>query len=243
MSTLDIRLAGQFGDLGLDADLCLPAYGVTALIGPSGAGKTTLLRCIAGLSKAQGQVTVAGVVWQDADRVMPTHRRGVGYVFQEPSLLTHLSVRKNLVFAARRAPAAPGPDMETVAAMMGLDGLMDRAPDRLSGGERQRVAIGRALLSKPRLLLMDEPLSSLDDDSKQAILPYLETLHRDLRLPVIYVSHDAREIARLADRVVRMERGRTGPVTPARRDGLDGLGDHQVRDLARAALAAGLTPP
>lgn len=243
MSGLAITLQGRFGDLSLDAGLTLPDEGLTALTGPSGSGKTTLLRCIAGLARAEGRVEVGGRTWQDQGRFTPTHLRGVGYVFQEPSLLAHLSVRGNLAFAARRAPPGPGPSLDSVVAMLGLAALIDRAPKRLSGGERQRVAIGRALLSKPALLLMDEPLSSLDADSKAEVMPYLETLHRELRLPVIYVSHDAQEVARLADRVVRMERGRTGAVTPASRDALGALSGRQIRDLARAALAAGLTAP
>lgn len=242
MSGIEIRLSGRFGALSLDADVTLPAEGVTALVGPSGAGKTTLLRCLAGLARAEGRISVAGEAWQDGGLFLPTHRRGVGYVFQEPSLLGHLSVRGNLAFAVRRAPPGPGPNLAEAARMLGLDHLLDRSPKRLSGGERQRVAIARALLSRPRLLLMDEPLSSLDADSKAEVLPYLETLHRALRLPVIYVSHDAQEVARLADRVVRIERGRTLGVTQANRDALDTLTPQQVRDLARAALAAGIQP-
>ncbi|CAN7424432.1 ATP-binding cassette domain-containing protein [Phenylobacterium sp. LjRoot219] len=238
------RLQGRFGGFVLDAEAAIPAQGVTALVGASGAGKTSLLRCLAGLARAKGEVSVGETVWQDVRRFVAPHRRGVGYVFQEPSLLPHLSVRGNLAFAARRAGDGPGPAFEEAVAMLGLERLIDRAPAKLSGGERQRVAIARALLSRPALLLMDEPLSSLDAASKAEVLPYLEGLHRSLRLPVLYVSHDALEVARLADRVLRMEGGRLrGPATEVAggADPLALLDPAQVRALARAALAAGLT--
>jgi molybdate transport system ATP-binding protein len=239
------RLAGRFGALALDAAASIPAHGVTALVGPSGSGKTTLLRCLAGLARAEGEVAAGEAVWQDARRFEPTHRRGIGYVFQEPSLLAHLSVRQNLEYAARRAADRPGPAFADAVAMLGLEALLGRSPAALSGGERQRVAIARALLARPQLLLMDEPLSSLDASSKAELLPYLETLHRRLRLPILYVSHDALEIARLADRVLRIEAGRLrGPpseLSPGAGDPLALLDATQVRALARAALATGLT--
>ncbi|CAN7297517.1 ATP-binding cassette domain-containing protein [Phenylobacterium sp. LjRoot225] len=244
-SHIRFRLRGRFGGLQLDAEAEVPAEGVTALIGPSGAGKTTLLRCLAGLARAEGEVMVGEAVWQDARRFVPPHRRGIGYVFQEPSLLAHLSVKRNLEFAARRAGERPGPAFDDAVAMLGLEALLDRSPAALSGGERQRVAIARALLSRPELLLMDEPLSSLDAASKAELLPYLEALHRRLRLPILYVSHDALEIARLADRVLRMDGGRLrGPASELSRtagDPLALLEANQVKALARAALAAGLS--
>jgi molybdenum ABC transporter ATP-binding protein len=238
---IHFRLEGRFGGFALDAEAQLPSAGVTAVVGPSGSGKTTLLRCLAGLERAAGEVVVAGAVWQDGRRFQPVHRRGVGYVFQEASLLPHLSVRGNLAYAARRAGAGAGPAFDEVAEMLGLAGLLDRAPQSLSGGERQRAAIARALLAKPVLLLMDEPLSSLDPAGKAEVLPYLEAMHRALSLPILYVSHDALEVARLADRVLRMEAGRLrGPAAGlAPGDPLAGLGEVQVRALARAALAAG----
>jgi molybdate transport system ATP-binding protein len=236
-------LRGPFGGFVLEAEAAVPDAGVTALIGPSGAGKTTLLRCLAGLARAEGEVIVGGVVWQNSRAFVPTHRRGVGYVFQEPSLLPHLSVRGNLVFAARRAGDGPGPSFVEAVEMLGIGGLLERSPAALSGGERQRVAIARALLARPVLLLMDEPLSSLDAAGKAEVLPYLEALHRSLSLPILYVSHDALEVARLADRALRIERGRlTGPAAElAGADPLALLDEPQVRALARAALAAGLT--
>jgi molybdate transport system ATP-binding protein len=241
MSEIRFRLAGAFGDFRLAAEATVPATGVTALVGPSGSGKTTLLRCLAGLARAEGVVAVGEAVWQDDPAFTPTWRRGVGYVFQEPSLMSHLSVKANLDYAAKRAGDRPGPGHDEVVAMLGLAPLLHRSPEALSGGERQRAAIGRALLAKPMLLLMDEPLSSLDAASKAEVLPHLEQLHRSLSLPVIYVSHDALEVARLADRVVRMDAGRLGPVhEAASADPLAGFSEGQVRTLARAALAAGL---
>jgi molybdate transport system ATP-binding protein len=237
-------LRARFGAFRLDAQAVIPACGVTAIMGTSGSGKTSLLRCLAGIARAEGQVSVGGRVWQDGGRFLPAHERGVGYVFQEPSLLPHLSVKGNLAYAARRAGGRPGPAFEEVAAMLGLERLLGRSPGALSGGERQRVAIARALLSKPALLLMDEPLSSLDAASKAEVLPYLEQLHRSLSLPVIYVSHDALEVARLGDRVIRMAAGRLGPAASHRAtddaDPLAVLSPEQVRALARAALSAGL---
>jgi molybdate transport system ATP-binding protein len=248
---IHLRLAGRFGGFRLDAEARIPGSGVTAVVGASGAGKTTLLRCLAGLARAEGRVSIGEAVWQDAGVFLPPHRRGVGYVFQEPSLLAHLPVRGNLAYAVRRAGERPGPDLREIAAMLGLERLLDRWPQTLSGGERQRAAIARALLSRPKLLLMDEPLSNLDAASKADLVPYLETLHRSLALPVIYVSHDPGEVARLADRVLRMEAGRivapgpAGPeaADPQAADPLDGLTQAQVRAAARAALAAGLGVP
>ncbi len=243
MGEIRFRLQARFGGFSLDAQAALPDRGVTALVGPSGAGKTTLLRCLAGLARAKGEVAVGEAVWQDARRFVPAHRRGVGYVFQEPSLLPHLSVRGNLAFAARRAGPGKGPAFEEAVAMLGLAPLLERAPAGLSGGERQRAAIARSLLSRPALLLMDEPLSSLDAAGKADVLPYLDSLHRSLALPILYVSHDALEIARLADRVLRKENGRLSgtAVELGDADPLALMDESQVRALARAALAAGLT--
>ncbi|MDX1589997.1 MAG: molybdenum ABC transporter ATP-binding protein [Oleiphilaceae bacterium] len=194
----------------LDLDLNLPASGVTALYGPSGCGKTTLLRCLSGLEKApDGHVRFMGESWQSPGHCLPVHRRPLAMVFQESSLFPHLTVRRNLLYGQRRL----APDRRTVSlpetvAMMGLESLLERRPWQLSGGQRQRVAMARALLRSPRLLLMDEPLASLDDASKSEILPYLQRLHRTLSIPLIYVSHDIRELARIADHLVLMESGR-----------------------------------
>ncbi|MGQ9368566.1 molybdenum ABC transporter ATP-binding protein [Azospirillum sp. ST 5-10] len=206
------RFRGPLGAFRLDVAFTAPGRGVTALFGPSGCGKTTVLRCVAGLHRpGDGHFSLDGEVWQDHATFRPTHRRPVGYVFQEASLFAHLSVRDNLLFGRRRAMRGGAPEsvrFDDVVGLLGLGRLLDRAPARLSGGERQRVAMGRALLSQPRLLLMDEPLAALDRFSKEEILPYLEALHDALSIPVLYVSHDIAEVERLADHLVLLQEGR-----------------------------------
>ncbi len=199
-----------FSDFVLKVDLQLPARGISALFGPSGSGKTTLLRCIAGLERtANGLLSVNDVVWQDSTQSLPTHQRPLGYVFQEASLFPHLSVRRNLEYGWLRIPNRERKiQLAQVVELLGLSKLIARDTAHLSGGEKQRVAIGRALLTSPRLLLMDEPLASLDVASKQEILPYLERLHSELEIPVLYVSHALDEVAQLADHLVLLERGR-----------------------------------
>lgn len=212
---VDFRLR-QRGGFALNVQFDSPAQGVTALFGRSGCGKTTVLRCIAGLQRADGRCRVNGEIWQDARDWRPPHRRPVGYVFQEASLFPHLDVRRNLDFATRASGRQPTVNRDDIIDLLGIARLLDRRPKHLSGGERQRVAIARALLSDPRLLLMDEPLSALDHAAKETILPYLERLHNSLQLPVLYVSHDPNEVARLADRMVLLEEGRvsaSGPVS------------------------------
>jgi molybdate transport system ATP-binding protein len=180
---------------------------VTALVGPSGVGKTTVLNIIAGLLRPDaGRVVVDGAVLLDtATRTfVPPHRRGIGYVFQDARLFPHLSVRRNLLYGRWFARGRAGPGLEEVATLLGIAPLLDRGTNRLSGGEAQRVALGRAILSHPRLLLMDEPLASLDDARKNEILPYIEKLRDEFRIPIVYVSHAAAEVERLADMVVRM---------------------------------------
>ena len=211
--TLDVTLTHDFGGFGLD--LAFEAGpGITALFGRSGAGKTSVINTVAGLLKpAQGMVRIDGETVLDTERGIwvPPHRRGLGYVFQDARLFPHLDVRQNLSFGARYAGRhrRPGPGLDEVAALLGLEHLLNRRPTALSGGERQRVALGRALLCRPRMLLMDEPLASLDEGRKQDILPYLERL-RDgpLRLPILYVSHALDEVARLADTLVLLQDGR-----------------------------------
>ncbi|MDR2689355.1 MAG: molybdenum ABC transporter ATP-binding protein [Azoarcus sp.] len=210
----------------LKVDLCLPEKGITALFGHSGSGKTTLLRCFAGLNRAPGgYLVVDGTCWQDdaAGIFLPTHRRPLGLVFQEASLFPHLTVRKNLEYGMKRADNRAGEGFDACIDLLGIRPLLDRNPASLSGGERQRVAVARALLTRPRLLLMDEPLAALDLKRKQEILPYLEKLHDELDIPVLYVSHAPDEVARLADHLVLMEGGRalaSGPLmeTLARAD-------------------------
>jgi len=211
MMGIEAAFAGRLGDFSLDIAFEAPLRGVTAIFGPSGCGKTTLLRAIAGLGRLSGRLSVDGAVWQDSARgvFLEPHRRAVGYVFQGESLFAHLSVRENLLFGARRAAAGEGAlKLDQVVQLLGIGHLLNRDPQTLSGGERQRVAIGRALLSQPRLLLMDEPLSALDEIAKGDILPYLEGLHESLSIPILYVSHDISEVARLADRMIVMGNGR-----------------------------------
>ncbi|OPY98453.1 hypothetical protein A5906_33100 [Bradyrhizobium sacchari] len=212
---INAAFRGRLGNFMLDAELSVPATGVTAIFGPSGCGKTSMARCIAGLQRmADGFCAVDGDIWQDRKSFRPVHRRPIGYVFQEASLFPHLSVRRNLLFGAPKA-AGMQITFDEVVDLLGLAALLDRSPHRLSGGERQRVAIGRALLSQPKLLLMDEPLAALDHATRNEILPFLECVHERLSLPVFYISHDMSEIERFADHLVLMEQGRvvgSGPL-------------------------------
>lgn len=211
--------------LGLDRpgfslrlDLTLPGRGLTVLFGPSGSGKTTVLRCVAGLDAAAGVVSVGGECWQDsaAGIFKPTWQREIGYVFQEASLFEHLDVRGNLHAGLRRAERRHGtPTLTAAIELLGIGHLLDRPVAGLSGGERQRVAIARALATRPTLLLLDEPLAALDLARRREVLPWLERLHDDLRIPVLYVTHAVDELARLADHVVLLDDGTvtaSGPV-------------------------------
>jgi len=217
MKGIQARFMLDWPGFTLDVDLDLPARGVTALFGQSGSGKTTLLRCIAGLERAKlGRLVVNGDVWQDDSQWLPTHQRSLGYVFQEASLFAHLTVMGNLRYGLQRSFDAQGVSLDHAIELLGIGHLLERKPDRLSGGERQRVSMARALALSPRLLLMDEPLAALDVKRKLEILPYLERLHRELDIPVLYVSHSPDEVARLADHLVVMEAGRavaSGPLT------------------------------
>lgn len=206
--TARVRL--DYPAFSLAVDLQLPGRGVSVLFGHSGSGKTSLLRCIAGLEQADDAlIRFRNQVWQAPQQFVAPHRRPIGYVFQEASLFTHLSVRGNLEYAVRRADQrSQVVEFDSALQLLGIEGLLQRKPDQLSGGERQRVAIARALLIQPQLLLMDEPLASLDQPRKLEILPYLERLKRQLDVPIIYVSHAADEVARLADYLVAMENGR-----------------------------------
>jgi molybdate transport system ATP-binding protein len=198
----------------LDINTTIPASGVTAIFGHSGSGKTSLLRCIAGLEKAeQGKVSIHKnswqETWQDTDHFSPVHKRSIGYVFQEASLFPHLTAQKNLTYAIKRADQAVSAEFyQRVIDVMGIEGILTRYPSQISGGERQRIAIARALLIQPRLLLMDEPLAALDYQRKQEILPYLERLHQSFDIPIIYVSHSMDEVARLADHILVLDQGK-----------------------------------
>lgn len=231
---IEVRLQLKYSGFALDVDLQLPGRGVTALYGHSGSGKTTCLRCIAGLERAdEGFIRINDEVWQDSHNglFVPPHKRALGYVLQEASLFPHLSVLANLQFGLKRIPRQQRRvDMDQATELLGIGHLLDRHPQHLSGGERQRVGIARALLTSPQLLLMDEPLAALDSKRKSEILPYLERLHDELEIPVLYVSHAQDEVARLADHIVLLSDGNalaSGPIgeTLARLDLPMALGD------------------
>lgn len=219
--TLIVEAKHRLGAFELDAGFTADG-GVTALFGRSGSGKTSLIRMIAGLSRPDhGRLVIDGDVLVDTQSrtFVPKHRRRFGYVFQEARLFPHLSVRQNLNYGrwfARRHGTVSTGEFDRVVQLLGIDHLLDRQPSHLSGGEKQRVAIGRALLSSPRLLLMDEPLAALDEERKAEILPYLERLRDETETPIVYVSHSVQEVARLADRVVMMREGKVAALgTPS----------------------------
>ena len=215
MIHLQINIARSAFELKLK--LQLPARGITAIFGPSGSGKTTLLRAVAGLEKnPQGLIQIGENIWQDTKQgiYIPTWQRPLGYVFQESSLLPHLSVAENLNFGLKRvlksansAPTAANKALQASIELLGIGGLLQRMPDELSGGERQRVAIARAIAMQPQLLLMDEPLASLDAARRQEIFPWLARLRDELKMPMLYVTHSAEEVARLADHLVVLDQG------------------------------------
>jgi molybdate transport system ATP-binding protein len=250
MSTLAIAAHLERPGFRLAIDTTLELRGVTALYGPSGSGKTSLLRVVSGLEKAPGnRIEFDGVVWQSASTWVPPHHRHVGYVFQESRLFPHLDVRANLRFPMRVGNGPKRIAYEDVVDALDLHRLLDQRPGALSGGEQQRVAIGRTLLSAPQLLLMDEPLSSLDTRRKREVIPYVEALPGQFGMPILYVTHDADEVTRLADRMLVLDDGRmaaTGDVADVfeRIDlaGLSGqLGNGSVLRGRVLGRAAGLT--
>jgi len=212
-SVLHLQLSLSLADFTLRIDQRLPAQGITVLFGPSGSGKTTVLRCLAGLEQATGVISLEDDTWQNsASNVFrPTWQREIGYVFQEASLFEHMDVRANLHFGLRRVKgidrAEQMQDLDAAVALLGIDHLLDRSVISLSGGERQRVSIARALATRPKLLLLDEPLASLDVARRMEVLPWLERLHQALRIPIIYVTHSMDELVRLADHVVLLDKG------------------------------------
>ncbi len=212
---MDVQARHSFGGFTLDATFTAPA-GVTALFGPSGSGKSTLLSVVAGLlTPNTGRVVVDGATLLDVGVNVPAERRRCGVVFQDARLLPHLSVDANLRYGLRRAPAGTtGPSMAEVVALLALAPLLTRRPRTLSGGERQRVALGRALLSRPRILLMDEPLAALDAPRRAEILPFLERLRDTAGLPILYVTHALEEVDRLADTLVLLDGGRVAAAGP-----------------------------
>lgn len=211
-SNIPFRYELAFDSFQLSVDSSFPAHGVTAIFGHSGCGKSTLLRCIAGLEKPQqAYLKLNAKSWDDSSsntRLEP-HQRRIGYVFQEASLFPHLSVIKNIEFGVTRSKHSDSADqMSQAIELLDIENLLSRKPERLSGGERQRVAIARALAVCPELLLMDEPLAALDMPRKREILPFLQRVHREMEIPVLYVSHSPAEIKRLADYLIVMEEGR-----------------------------------
>ena len=233
---LEVRVRHAFGGFSLDAGFDAP-QGITVLFGRSGSGKTTIVNAVAGLLRPEaGRIALGGAVLSDsATRLwLPPHKRRIGYIFQEGRLFPHLTVRQNLRYGAWFAPrGAPREGMGRVVEMLGIGPLLDRRPGALSGGEKQRVAIGRALLSAPRLILADEPLAALDETRKQDILPYFERLRDEVAVPILYVSHSASEVARLATTVVALDAGRVIAQGPA----AEVLGNPAV--LPRGAREAG----
>ncbi len=217
MTVLDAKLHSALGDFSLNVAVAASESSVTGLFGASGSGKTTVLRCIAGLHRAHGSVHVNGDVWQDDERgiFVPTHSRRVGYISQDADLFPHLSVRQNLAYAYRRVGAAHRTlAWDDVVDWLAVGPLLDRNTSTLSGGERQRVAIARALLRSPTLLLMDEPVSSLDEPARREVLGYLSSVLARLSLSVLYVSHSLSEVARLSDQLVWLVDGRVGDAGP-----------------------------
>ena len=218
--SLSVDITHPFGDFTLNVAFEAPG-GITALFGQSGTGKTTIVNAVAGILRPRaGRITLGGQVLFDAEAgiCLPLHKRRLGYVFQDGRLFPHMSVRQNLTYGARFAPSgAPGPELDEVCDLLGLSGLLMRRPGDLSGGEKQRVAIGRALLSRPRMLLMDEPLAALDSARKEEILPYLERLRDHADMPLLYVSHSVAEVARLATTVVVLEDGQVARFGTAER--------------------------
>ena len=243
--TLHIALQHHLGSFELDVAFEAPA-GVTALFGRSGSGKTTVINAVAGLLRPdRGKVTADGVTLLDTARGvnLPPHRRRIGYVFQDARLVPHLTVRQNMLYGRWFAPKGTGVSLERIVDLLGIGPLLDRRPGALSGGEKQRVAIGRAILSNPRLLALDEPLAALDEARKAEILPYLERLRDEVHLPILYVSHAMAEVARLANTVVLMEAGRVtaaGPTADILSDPATapGLGLREAGAILTARVAA-----
>jgi molybdate transport system ATP-binding protein len=215
--TLAIDIRHKLGKFLLDARF-ETGGGLIALFGRSGSGKSSIVNVIAGLIHPDhGSVTMDGVTLVDTARgiFLPRHKRRIGYVFQEGRLFPHLTVRQNLLYGRWFAPQGERrDDLERIVDLLGIDGLLERRPGRLSGGEKQRVAIGRALLANPRLLLMDEPLASLDESRKAEILPYIERLRDQSKVPIVYVSHSIAEVTRLASTIVLLSHGKVAAVGP-----------------------------
>jgi len=219
MSTIQSRFQLQYKQFDLDTELEFPSEGVTVVFGRSGSGKTILLRCLAGLERSPtGYMKFGNEVWQDesVQQFVPVHKRPIGLVFQEARLFPHLSVRDNLNYGYRRIASEHRKiTFDQVSDLMDLHPLLDRRPQKLSGGEQQRVAIGRALLTSPQLLLMDEPLANLDAQRKQDILPFLTRLRQEMKLLIVYVTHSLGEVLQLVDTLVLLQKGKSIAIGPA----------------------------
>ena len=213
---IECKIKVQLESFMLDANFSIPDRGITVVFGPSGSGKTTLLRAIAGLEKSdKGFLKIGDSVWQKGENFLPTHKRQIGYVFQDAALFDHLDVKGNLNFVIKRAIGLKEDFIESIHNLLEIKTLLNRKTTQLSGGERQRVAIARALLINPKILLLDEPLSALDLKRKNEILPYLDSIHNDLEIPILYVTHSQDEMSRLADHLLLIEDGNivgSGPV-------------------------------
>lgn len=205
--SIEIKCQIVRDDFTLNIDEQIRSEGITAILGASGSGKTSLLRMISGLDKsANGRVVFKQQIWQDSHQFLPVNKRKIGYVFQHSNLFNHLTVKGNIDYAIKRSQN-PALDVKDIIDILDIEHLLARSCLHLSGGERQRVAITRALAGDPQLLLMDEPLSSLDEERKNEFYPYLDRLHKTLQMPIVYVSHSRQEIARLADNVLFLENG------------------------------------
>ena len=213
---IECKIKIQLESFMLDANFSIPDRGITVVFGPSGSGKTTLLRAIAGLEKSDdGFLKIGDSVWQKGEDFLATHKRQIGYVFQDAALFDHLDVKGNLNFVVKRAIGLKEDFIESIHNLLEIKTLLNRKTTQLSGGERQRVAIARALLTNPKILLLDEPLSALDLKRKNEILPYLDSIHNDLEIPILYVTHSQDEMSRLADHLLLIEDGNiigSGPV-------------------------------
>jgi molybdate transport system ATP-binding protein len=210
MGLLEAKFKVAYPEFNLNVELDLPARGVTVVFGPSGSGKTTLLRCLSGLEKVpSGYMKIAGQVWQDEGIFIPIQERKIGLVFQESRLFPHLSIQDNLLYGYQRTqPAERNLQLDEVAQVLNLEALLKRRPEKLSGGERQRVAIGRALLTSPKLLLMDEPLASLDMQLKAEIIPFIKKIENEFKTPIFYVTHSMNEVLQLVDTMVVLKSGK-----------------------------------
>ena len=213
---IECKIKVQLESFMLDANFSIPDRGITVVFGPSGSGKTTLLRAIAGLEKSdKGFLKIGDSVWQKGEDFLATHKRQIGYVFQDAALFDHLDVKGNLNFVIKRAIGLKEDFIESIHNLLEIKTLLNRKTTQLSGGEKQRVAIARALLTNPKILLLDEPLSALDLKRKNEILPYLDSIHNDLEIPILYVTHSQDEMSRLADHLLLIENGNilgSGPV-------------------------------